>query len=89
MRRFSVRGMLVSVIGLIAVVLCFFAVLDLEKGLARYRFAERVALFNFMANDSLLAVNDFAFERGRSLVILRGGSTIVSQDRAFIAARRQ
>ncbi|WP_139379446.1 ATP-binding protein [Zoogloea sp. LCSB751] len=64
------------------------ALVGLYFGLGSWRDAMHVAAHNTIATHSLAAVKHFAFERGRTNVILRGRAPISDANRAFIDERR-
>lgn len=80
----SLRVLLLLLVGLLVLVALVFAARDLQQSRAIYRNASLLAERNHLADACLQAVQNFAFERGRSNVVLRGKSPIDDESRDFI-----
>ncbi|MBL8413214.1 MAG: diguanylate cyclase [Propionivibrio sp.] len=84
----SLRALLLLLVGLLVVVALVFAARDLQHSRAAYRNAALLAERNQVADSCLQAVRHFAFERGRSNVVLRGKEAINEINRRFIDEHR-
>ncbi|MEI7613083.1 MAG: diguanylate cyclase [Betaproteobacteria bacterium] len=84
----SLRTLLMLLVGLLVLVALSFAVRDLQQSLSVYRKALVLAERNAVADNCLQAVKNFAFERGRSNVVLLGHYPISELNRRFIDERR-
>jgi diguanylate cyclase (GGDEF)-like protein/hemerythrin-like metal-binding protein len=82
------RALLLLLVGLLVVVALVFAARDLQHSRAAYRNAALLAERNQVADSCLQAVRHFAFERGRSNVVLRGKIAINEKNRRFIDEHR-
>jgi signal transduction histidine kinase len=87
--KLSVRSMLVLLVCLLGAVALFLSSLILQRSIEFQRLARQIAEHNRIADFCLDAVKDFAFERGRSNVVLRGNSLISEKNRKFVDQRRQ
>lgn len=88
MSKQSVRGLLMWLISLLGIMALIPASVHLLESVESLRIAQRVALHNQAADHCLAAVKDFAFERGRTNVVLRSREPITPQNRQFIDQRR-
>lgn len=84
----SVRAMLVLLVCLLGSVTLILSATLLHQSIDFQHSATLIAKHNQIADDCLDAVKDFAFERGRSNIILRGKSLISDKNRKFIDDRR-
>ena len=82
------RALLTLLVGLLVVVSLVLAAGNLHRNQTAYRSALLIAERNHSADSCLQSVKNFAFERGRSNVLLRAQSPINQENRRFIDARR-
>ncbi|MDP1526198.1 MAG: ATP-binding protein [Rhodocyclaceae bacterium] len=87
--HFSLRTRISMVFNLLAGITLIMVVTGLVFSLEAWRKASRITERNAVAAQSLAAVKHFAFERGRTNVILRGKATISESNRKFIDERRR
>lgn len=87
--RIPLRPLLTLLFCLLAAVALAMALFGAVASIDQFRKATQIAERNRVASSCLAAVKDFAFERGRTNVILRGPSVISSANRRFIDERRQ
>lgn len=87
--RIPLRTLLTLLFCLLAAVALAMALFGAVASIDQFRKAAQIAERNRVASSCLAAVKDFAFERGRTNVILRGQSVISSANRRFIDERRQ
>lgn len=88
MSRRSVRGLLMWLIGLLGIMALIPAAMHLSISVDALRVAQRIAERNRSADLCMAAVKDFAFERGRTNVILHSRGPISPQNRQFVDQRR-
>jgi diguanylate cyclase (GGDEF)-like protein/hemerythrin-like metal-binding protein/PAS domain S-box-containing protein len=84
----SLRALLLLLVGLLVFVALFFAASELRQSQRTYRDAHQLAERNSLADACLEAVNNFAYERGRSNVILLARDTPPAHSRQFIDEKR-
>jgi hypothetical protein len=84
----SLRALLLLMVGLLVVVALVFAARDLQQSRVAYRNVTLLAERNHNADSCLQAVRHFAYERGRSNVVLRGKEAIDVRNRRFIDEHR-
>lgn len=84
----SLRALLLLLVGLLVVVALVFAARDLQQSRVAYRNVTLLAERNHNADSCLQAVRHFAYERGRSNVVLRGKEAIDVRNRRFIDEHR-
>ncbi|MBL0168260.1 MAG: bacteriohemerythrin [Propionivibrio sp.] len=85
---FSLRALLLLLVGLLVVVALVFAARDLQQSRVAYRNVTLLAERNHVADSCLQAVRHFAYERGRSNVVLHGKEAINENNRRFIDQHR-
>ena len=86
---FSLRAYLALLLGLLVAVALAFAAGDLRQHWSLYRKTSALVERNHAADRCLQAVANFAYERGRVNVVLRGAAPISEDNRRFIDGRRQ
>lgn len=86
---YSLRSLVLLLVGLLVALALVFAVRDLRDSRRLYAQAERLAEYNALADHSVRAVGHFAFERGRSNIMLRGRQADDGTHARFIAEKRQ
>lgn len=86
---YSLRSLVLLLVGLLVALALVFAVRDLRDSRRLYVQAERLAEYNALADHSVRAVGHFAFERGRSNIMLRGRQADDGTHARFIAEKRQ
>jgi diguanylate cyclase (GGDEF)-like protein/hemerythrin-like metal-binding protein/PAS domain S-box-containing protein len=84
----SLRALLLVLVGLLVVVALVFAARDLQQSRADFRNVTLLAERNQVADSCLQAVRHFAYERGRSNLVLRGKEAINENNRRFIDEHR-
>jgi diguanylate cyclase (GGDEF)-like protein/hemerythrin-like metal-binding protein len=84
----SLRVLMTLLVGLLVVVALAFSVRDLQQSLSTSDNVTLLAERNRIADNCLQAVKNFAFERGRSNVVLRGQDQINQEYRRFIDGYR-
>lgn len=84
----SLRALLLLLVGLLVIVALVFAASDLQQSRLVNRNVTRLAQRNHVADSCLQAVRHFAFERGRSNVVLHGKEAINERNRRFIDEQR-
>jgi diguanylate cyclase (GGDEF)-like protein len=84
----SIQRILILLVGLLAVLALVLAVAGLRVSLQAHERARLIAAHNEAARLCLAAVKDFAFERGRTNVVLHGPGPISGENRIFIEDRR-
>jgi len=91
MKRYnqSVRKMLMSLIGTLGAMALAFAAMELDYSLGSLRAASLMSHRDKAVEACLSGVKDFAFERGRTNVVLNGQDPITEDDRRFIRQRRE
>ena len=87
--HFSLRTRISMVFNLLVGIALIMVLTGFVFSLEAWRKASRITERNAIAAQSLAAVKHFAFERGRTNVILRGKTTISESNRKFIDERRQ
>jgi len=87
--RLPVRTRIGIVFNLLAGIALVMVLTSFVFSLDGWHRATRIAERNAMAAHSLAAVKHFAFERGRTNVILRGKTVITEKNRQFIDERRR
>ena len=84
----SIQRILILLVGLLGVLALALAAAGLRVSLQAHERARLIAAHNEAARLCLAAVKDFAFERGRTSVILSGRGPISGENRIFIEDRR-
>lgn len=84
----SLRALIMFVVGVLAAATLLFEAFGLHQSYLAYRNASLIVERNRLADGCLQAVKSFAFERGRSNVVLRGPDPISLDNRQFVDARR-
>ncbi len=84
----SLRTLIMVIVGALVAATLFFESIGLYQSYRSYQKATQVVERNRLADDSMRAVKNFAFERGRTNVVLRGEDPISAQNRQFVDARR-
>ncbi|GAB1395169.1 hypothetical protein MASR1M60_33330 [Rhodocyclaceae bacterium] len=87
--RLSVRRRIATVFNLLAGVALVMVLAGFVYSLEAWRKAVQITERNAIAAHSLVAVKAFAFERGRTNIVLRGKTLISEKNRQFIDERRQ
>jgi len=85
----TVRTRISIMFNLLAGIALLLVLAVLVSSLVAWRKASHITGRNAIASHSLAAVKHFAFERGRTIVILRGKTTISASNRTFIDERRR
>ena len=84
----SLRAFMLLLVGLLVVIALLFAASDLRQSLLTYHNALQLAERNNVSDGCIQAVKNFAFERGRSNVILHSQDPVSPENRHFIDERR-
>ena len=84
----SLRTLIMVIVGVLVAATLFFEAIGLHQSYRSYNKATLIVERNRLADDSMQAVKNFAFERGRTNVVLRGEDPISAQNRQFVDARR-
>jgi diguanylate cyclase (GGDEF)-like protein/hemerythrin-like metal-binding protein/PAS domain S-box-containing protein len=84
----SLRALMLLLVGLLVFVALFFAASELRQSQRTYRDAHQLAERNSLADACLDAVNNFAYERGRSNVLLLARDSSPAHSRQFIDENR-
>lgn len=84
----SLRSTMMLVVGGLVLVALLFSVSDLQQSYAIYRSERLIAERIRLADVGVQAIKDFAFERGRSNIVLRGKASISDENHRFISERR-
>jgi len=87
--KMSLQVKLASCIVLISLVLIGFSILLLNKARSDFTRAQRIDAISNCDEQLILAVENLAFERGRTNVVLAAAKPIDSMNLAFIQSRRQ
>ena len=85
----SLQTKLVSCILLISLVLVGFSVMLLQQARGDYASMERIEAIHHCDDRLILAIENLAFERGRTNVILAANQPVDLPNLAFIQSRRQ
>ncbi len=84
----SLQMKLASCILLISLVLVGFSILLLNKARSDFAMMERIDAIHHCDDHLILAIENLAFERGRTYVVLADANPIDSANLAFIQSRR-
>ena len=88
-RQLPVRGILLTALLALGGWSCLSAFKDLAAAYRNYRQSETVIVWAQTTNHLFRMSQHFAFERGRTAVVLRSPQAISAANREFIATRRQ
>ena len=88
-RQLPVRGILLTALLALGGWSCLSAFKDLAAAYRNYRQSETVIVWAQTTNHLFRMTQHFAFERGRTAVVLRSPQAISAANREFIAKRRQ
>lgn len=84
----GIRGTLFGALMALTVVQMTSSALRIGQAWQDFRTAQRIESVNDTTNDLLRAAHNFALERGRTAVALRGSGPVTAENRGFIALRR-
>ena len=84
----SLRSTVMLLVGGLVVVALLFSISDLQHRYSIYRSEVLLAKRIRLADVGVQAIKDFAFERGRSNIVLRGKVVISDENHRFISERR-
>ena len=86
---FNERQLVLGLFALIAMVALMLASTGLIRSFTMYKRTKTVVALNEIATHSLSAVKHFAFERGRTTVVLKKNERITAENMLFIVERRE